>query len=395
MKKGDLVLVIISLMFCAFIAESVLYLAKVQPYSDFRLGVKGKHPFKDKRTKAKFVQEARENGVKMVPDIPPHTFIKSNGLRFKQDRLFPVASIANTATAYCNVYGERLVYESDRYGFRNPNSVHDKKNIDILIVGDSFSAGHCEKRDIGTLLREKVNNTLNMAYGGNGPLIELAALREYGADTKPNVLLWIYFEGNDLKNIKQESASPILMNYLDPAYSQSLKIKQREIDQLLNQHVDEQLIYQLNKEDAKIEPRNVLFLKGLRFNLRRSYKKIQRAFYPLEEFEPYLPLLSKVLARAKADVSTWGGEMYFVYLPQRERYGGPVNELRLHTYSARVMELVDDLDIPIIDFGETLGKVDNPRSYFPYGIKGHYNQKGYELLSEQILTRLNQRSDTP
>lgn len=388
MKKGDILLVISSFVFSVFLAETILYVAKIQPYTEFRRGVKSDHSFRDIRSKAQFVSDSRANGIEMVPDIPPHTFIKSNGLGTKQEPLFPVGSISNSPTVYCNVYGEHLVYQSDQYGFRNPNSIYAEKDLDVLIVGDSFSAGHCEKNDIGTLLRQKGLNTLNIAYFANGPLIELAALREYGFNTKAKVLLWIYFEGNDLKNLKQESVSPILMNYLNPDFTQSLKSKQGVIDKRLSQHVNKRLSRELDKEESRFSLKNILQLKGLRFKVRRFFNRTNRTFYPLEEFKPYLPLLSDVLSRAKNDAEAAGTKMFFVYLPQRERYGGPVNELRLHTFRPDVLEIVNELDIPLIDFGDVLDNTENPRDYFPYGIKGHYNQTGYDLLSEQILPRL-------
>jgi hypothetical protein len=390
MKKADFLLVTLSLAFSIYVAESILYITKIQPYTDFRLGSKGDQPFKDKRTKAKLIRDSRDQGIHMAPDIPPHTFIKSNGLSYNLDRVFPLAGIANRPTAYCNVYGERLVYQSDQYGFRNPNSIYLEEKIDVLIVGDSFSAGHCEKNDIGTLLRKKRLNTLNIAYGGNGPLIELAALREYGVGTKADVLLWIYFEGNDLKNLRQESDSSLLMNYLDPNFSQSLRSKQAAIDQILNQHADKQLNIQLKKESSKFDIKNLIQLKGLRFNIRRLKLRATRTFYPIEGFDAYLPLMSRVLDRAKKDVNAWGGEIVFVYLPQRERYGGPVNELRLYTYKSQILDIVGKLDIAVINFGDILDTSVDPRSYFPYGIKGHYNQKGYDRLAEQIDARLKQ-----
>lgn len=388
MKITNFFLTLFSIVFSIYLAECILYTARVQPYTDFHRGNKGSHEFEDTRSNAQFVHQARLNKIPMVPDFPPHNHIKPDGLGKNTDKIFPLGSIANRPTAYCNVYGKRLVYQSDQYGFRNPNSVHSEENTDIVIVGDSFSAGHCEDNDIGTLMRGQGFKTLNAAYGGNGPLIELAALREYGLDTKPKVILWIYFEGNDLKNLKREAKSDILKSYLDPSFSQSLKDKQTTIDSLLNEQIDKRLPIELAKEASRYNLKNIIKLKGVRFKVRQFSQRIKRRYYPLEEFEPYLPLFNDVMSRAKADAESIGSTLFFVYLPQRERYGGPINELKLSTYQPEIMNIVKNLDIKIIDFGDVLDHVDSPRDYFPYGIKGHYNQAGYVLLSEQISPRI-------
>ena len=39
---------------------------------------------------------------------------------------------------------------------------------------------------------------INLGVGGFGPLLELAALTEYLTPLKPPVVLWVFFEGNDL-----------------------------------------------------------------------------------------------------------------------------------------------------------------------------------------------------
>ena len=38
---------------------------------------------------------------------------------------------------------------------------------------------------------------INLGKGGNGPILEYAALKEYGEPLRPRIVLWFYFE-NDL-----------------------------------------------------------------------------------------------------------------------------------------------------------------------------------------------------
>ena len=56
------------------------------------------------------------------------------------------------------------------------------------------------------------NSAINLGISGNGPLLEYAALVEYGKTLTPAKVLWIYFEGNDLTsdlNLEKYNATKI------------------------------------------------------------------------------------------------------------------------------------------------------------------------------------------
>ena len=71
----------------------------------------------------------------------------------------------------------------------------------------------CVNRPMIYLPYELSNKSvLNLGYGGNGPLIEYATLREY---LSSNVkVIWIYFEGNDLNDLNNEIKNKILNSYM-------------------------------------------------------------------------------------------------------------------------------------------------------------------------------------
>ena len=154
---------------------------------------------------------------------------------------FPLSGLSNSETIYCNENGYYSIYQSDRYGFNNPDNEWDKKEIEYLLVGDSFTHGACVNRpnDISSVLRNlSKKSVLNLGMGGNGPLIEYATLREY-LDTNVKKVLWIYYEGNDLANLENEKTNDILINYLkDLNFTQNLKLKQNDIDTLLSNLIE-------------------------------------------------------------------------------------------------------------------------------------------------------------
>lgn len=162
---------------------------------------------------------------------------------FPTAQIFTLSGVSNTETIYDNENGYYSIYQSDRYGFNNPDEEWDKKEIEYLLVGDSFTHGCCVNRpnDISSVLRILSNKSvLNLGYGGNGPLIEYATLREY-LNTNIKKVLWVYYEGNDLDDLKNERENNILVKYLnDLNFTQNLKFEQNKINSLLLNKIKEE-----------------------------------------------------------------------------------------------------------------------------------------------------------
>lgn len=108
--------------------------------------------------------------------VPPQNFLKKNY------PLFPLSGISQKKTIMCNESGYYNNYISDRFGFNNDDKVYEKKDIHSVFIGDSFLHGACVNNVnnlISNLRSTKFfneKNILNLGYGGNGPLINLANL---------------------------------------------------------------------------------------------------------------------------------------------------------------------------------------------------------------------------
>ena len=156
-------------------------------------------------------------------------------------KLFPLSpSIPNSKIILCNENGYYAIYTSDRYGFNNPDDQWDKKIIDYVLIGDSFVEGDCVNRpeDMSSVIRAKSNKTtLNLGVGGSGILIQLAILEEYLKNKDVKNLILFFYEGNDLKNLKNELNVEILRNYLfEKEYSQELMKKQDMLNFVLEEY---------------------------------------------------------------------------------------------------------------------------------------------------------------
>jgi len=99
----------------------------------------------------------------------------------------------------------RPIYETefrfDQNGFRNES---DLDRATVVLLGDSFIEGYkTPQEDIcsSQLARLLDTKVANLGQCGFGPPHELAALRRYGLKLSPEVVVWFFFEGNDLQNI--------------------------------------------------------------------------------------------------------------------------------------------------------------------------------------------------
>jgi hypothetical protein len=91
----------------------------------------------------------------------------------------------------------------DRNGFRN---AVDLTNADIVAIGDSFVEGAETPEDqiLTSVLAGRLGVTVaNLGQSGYGPQEELAVLRRYGMALGPRVVLWFFYEGNDLDNVER------------------------------------------------------------------------------------------------------------------------------------------------------------------------------------------------
>lgn len=339
----------------------------------------------DERSKMEVIDDLRANGVNAYPQFHPTISLKENGGLYDEDlgNIFPLSGVSNKTTVYCNEGGEYLIYLSDRYGFNNLNSEWDKEEIDWLIVGDSFAHGACVEpnKNIGGQIKLLTggDSVINLGNGGNGPLIELATIKEYASNLNPRNILWIYYQGNDLrKDLPHEKTVDLLMNYLDPSFSQNLIKKQNDIDELLTKYFDkEKQNINLIETSEKFNLKSFLKLTKLRNALRLNELFLKPLYLSKNDIDPLFP---RILQEAYEYSEYLGSNFYFVYIPQQ-----------LISTNQNVIEVVQDLNIPVINIFEEVINIDRDKlSLFPLRMTGsHYSPKGYKKIAEIIIKRTN------
>ncbi len=322
----------------------------------------------DRRTRIQVFEDLKKNNQNVtIRVVPKHLLKKNNPFLY-------LSSTSNSLIIDCNENGYYSTYQTDRYGFNNPDNEWDKEEIEYLLIGDSFANSACVNRpdDIGSVLRTISNKSvLSLGVNGNGPLLEYATLREY-LDTNIKKVLWIYYEGNDFKDLQNEKKNRILMNYIkDLTYSQNLKIKQKEIDYFNRKYIDQMSLIKKNKK-TKFE-KYIKFVKL--YNTRLL-------IFPSKSYTPeLLPEFKKILQLAREFTKKNNSKLYFIYLPEYNRYKITYDDTNYNL----IKNIVTELKIPFIDIHKEVFENElNPLKLFPFELPGHYNVDGYKKVAETI-----------
>jgi hypothetical protein len=281
---------------------------------------------------------------------------------------------------HCNELGEYTIYNSDERGFRNPKGRWALKQIDVALLGDSFTLGACVPTDksFAALVADAYPATLNLAADNNGPLLELATLREYLKDVRPRIVVWVYYEGNDLHNLHVEWKSPLLQSYLNRGFRQGLAERQHEIDRELLAFV--QKTRDTSRWMQRLgQARDAVRLMNLRAMVA-SALQIQNK--DAKNWQHQIDNLRTVLSKAVSSVESWGGSLYFVYLPTWKRYAHP--ELAPNERDT-VLATAKELGIHVIDIHRAFAREPDPLAFFPFSQAGHYNEKGHRFVANEII----------
>jgi len=387
----NVVLVILSSLTSLYLIEAFLYYSsksaeryKIEELVDtaYEKGVNY-----DFREKYQVISDMKKVGVSALPQLHPSYILNSSEFY----DLFPLGGVSNKIIVDSNESGSYMIFENDRHGFNNPDGEWDR-NIDWALIGDSFTQGVAVSpgNEISGQIRKLTGESvINLGKSGNGPLSELGALKEYLPKIKPKNVIWIYYEGNDLNSdLINEKKNNILIQYLNKDFSQNLVQRQTEIDN----KIEKQIFIEKSKSGRRVII-NALLLSNIRsiLNQALSYQPNQM------NQNNNLILLKNILKEADLEVSKWGGVLYFVYLPESQRYSTHINH-DVYQNKENVLNIVSDLGISAIDLHKDLFlNYPDISVLFPLGIpkNHHFNKYGYNAVSNVIVSHVKNIAKTP
>jgi hypothetical protein len=93
--------------------------------------------------------------------------------------------------------------------------------------------------------------------------------------------------------------------------------------------------------------------------------------------------------------SPGGGQIYLVYLPERERYAVPRTAKLDDEIHETVMRVTRTLGLTVIDVHAAFRSQEDPLEFFPFRLRGHYNEQGHRLVGETVLQALSAANLNP
>ncbi len=169
---------------------------------DRRVRIAGAHQMAaDSRTSRQVVRDLRRSGIDAWPVLSGAMALQYRMQLEGDAPLQPLAGISGVISPLCNENGPWVMVRADEHGFSNPPGQWSLARADVALIGDSYVQGLCVEPSASfpSLIRARYPATIVAGIANVGPLSELAFLREYVAPLRPRVVLWFYYEGNDLR----------------------------------------------------------------------------------------------------------------------------------------------------------------------------------------------------
>ena len=327
-------------------------------------------------------------------------FIQS---KLDNNDLIPFRGPINKKRLSCNEDGTRRVVSHDINGFKNPNSIYEEK-IRVFLIGDSFTEGECQYagNDVAGFLRNEFGiNSANYGIGGAGPLLSLATFIEYGTHFKPDFVIYLYYEGNDMEELNRHKET-FLINYLDD-FKQNLIDRNDEVKEFLTDY--ENIAYKFIEEiNVVVDDYNKFDAMEEEIKKSTEHKKIEivKDFFELQQVKNIFlvesffnqnnntidkELFTRVLKKMKSETAGWNGKFAVAYLPDWNRFNQKYSLVKFF-HKKKIESIIKSLNISYIDIVQDFEKEEDPINFYPFGLFGHYTAEGYRLVAESIFKNI-------
>ena len=359
----------------------------------------------DLRSRVAVVRDLRAQGVDAVPRV-------SGGNQFVISRsdghVLPIlAGVSMATTVHCNESGQYTIYDADEHGFNNPRGLHGQGPLQVALLGDSFTHGNCVPREasVAGRVRAAFPATLNLGIDDTGPLHQLGIFREYAVSLQPQFVVWNWFEGNDLPDLRRNLIWAPLRAYLRTNAPFGLRNRQADIDRTLRVVINAEIHKLSSGWRSRKWLTRVLLLRSIRKRL--GIAAIAAGLDFSDEIqattEEEMAVAEQILMTVRDVTHSWGGELVMVFLPDSKRYCSEVPAWReswsCHTRSGMgwldhrddVLAMFARLGVPVVDGHAAFVDTGQAPADFFYSLGSHYSPAGYQVIAEAVLRTLQDR----
>jgi hypothetical protein len=272
---------------------------------------------------------------------------------------------------------------TDKDGFRNSQDV---EQADLVVIGDSYVEGILtpQEETLPARLGERLGmRGLNLGQIWYGPQQELAVLKRYGLPRQPKVVVWCYFEGNDLKDMARYDENHARWDVMAP------KLHSFFARSLTRNAAVRLLQYEGPRKHRPLGERNVGVLPSgerMYFFYRNDTKNPHEA--------TYLPVFRKTLEEAWQACARSSARLVFAYVPIKVRVydslvSYPPESVFRGAFRAEAIDEMRDLvggispEILFVDLTPAL--VERSKKELTYFLDDtHWTPAGHDAAAESI-----------
>tara|TARA_Y100001970_G_C14236477_1_gene862118 strand:+ start:937 stop:2091 length:1155 start_codon:yes stop_codon:yes gene_type:complete len=321
-----------------------------------------------------------------LPVFPFYYLINDFYRKLSNDnKIIPLSLLPYKSYLKCDEgYGQKVI-KTDRYGFENDDNIWNKKEIDVLIIGDSFGNSFCvKKEDTINFNLNKIYTTLNLSLPGNSPIIYSSIFKNFSKIKKfSNIVIIFYSNDNIYEN----------GNIVDEHYfknNNQYLIKNNEsysVDKKYLDFLNKSETYELKFFKEENKKRASIFRRIQKhFKLERIRYFLNFFFYNFKNKVPYSSKL--IIDLVESYCITNICKSYYIYIPhdktKRKVYLNRIYINKLNTY------LTDNYNKNLINTTEDIYS-DQKNNFAQEG--HHLSPKGYKIVSDIIIKNISQKTE--
>jgi PAS domain S-box-containing protein len=289
----------------------------------------------------------------------------------------------------------------DKNGFRNDE---DFASADIAVIGDSYvespmlPSSKLATTRLATLMQQTV---ANLGQSGYGPQQELAVLKRYALPLHPKSVVWVFYEGNDLRDAERyaNKISHLKSNWnaIDSAWDRSFTRNSLfwmtgVIHGCTPVHAARDLITSAVVEGAE-QRKHLVYLKGRSNSVGLTKQELGALKISVEAIEEAYRLV-------RAD----GGRMLVVFAPTAFRVyhdianfkeaGEEIPQWDLNDLPDRLRRMISEIstDIDYLDLTPALILAAKHKSLVFLDDDTHWSSEGHRVIADALAEALTRRS---